>query len=347
MTESLKNKIFVISIMIFLGVCLLLYFARGIIAPFLISAFIAYLIYPLIIVIQSFGYRRWVGIMIVAFCLIVVLVCMLNFFIPLLINEFERFKMNILNYYDCFSNYIDIIRHKMEIGLPIIKRYDISDIIITKTREFLFSQVQQIPVYIISIFSIFSIIILIPMLVLFMLLSGNKNINTMIALFPSDYIETILSVVYEINAVLGRYIRGQFIEAFFVGVMSIIFLSAFKVNFALIISIISGVLNIIPFLGPFIGLILALVVGLIQFQTFTIIIKIIIAYTIIQFLDNNFVQPLVVGHNINLGPVMIAFAILAGWQIFGFLGVIFAIPTIAILKTVLVMLIQKYKRAVV
>jgi predicted PurR-regulated permease PerM len=143
---------------------------------------------------------------------------------------------------------------------------------------------------------------------------------------------------------LGRYIRGQLVEAFFVGVMSVIFLSAFKINFALIISIVSGISNIIPYLGPFVGLVLALVVGLIQFQTFTIAIKIIIAYAIVQFLDNNFVQPLVVGHNVNLGPVMIVFAILAGGQIFGFLGAIFAVPMIAILKTVLITLIQKYKR---
>jgi predicted PurR-regulated permease PerM len=195
-----------------------------------------------------------------------------------------------------------------------------------------------------SIFSISSIIILIPMLVIFMLLSGNKSINETINFFPSKYIETMLSVIYEIDSILGRFIRGQLIEAAFVGVMSIVCLHLLGINFSLTIGIITGFMNMIPCLGPFVGLFLALIVGVIQFQTAAIAVKIIILYAVIQFLDNSFVQPFVIGHSVNLGLVLILFIMLAGGQIFGFLGVVFAVPVTAILKTVFIMLINKYKR---
>jgi predicted PurR-regulated permease PerM len=346
MTEASKNKIFIITIMIFLVVCLFLYFSREVLAPFLIAAFITYLISPLVVAIQSYGYRRWVGVTIIAVILIALLAVILIIFIPLLTNELERFKISVSDYYEYFSNYLYIIKDRVETSVPVIKRYDISNIVITKIRDFALSKAHQIPGYLMGIFSVFSIIILIPMLVLSMLLGGNKSINTAVAFFPANYIETVLSIIYEMDAVLGRFIRGQLMEASFVGIMSIIFLSILGVNFALIIGLATGIANMIPYFGPFVGLILALVVGVIQFQTFSIVVKIVIVYAIIRFLDNNFVQPLVIGRNVNLGPIMMVFAMLAGGQIFGFLGVIFAIPVMAIIKTVFIMLIQKYKRAV-
>jgi predicted PurR-regulated permease PerM len=300
----------------------------------------------LVAAIQSYGYRRWVGVTIIFTIVVILLVVVLVIFVPILISELEKFKISGVDYYKYLSSYLDIVRNKVEMYLPFIKRYDISSIIITKIHEFAFLQARQIPVYLVSIFSVFSIIILIPMLVLSMLLGANKSINAAAAFFPASYIETVLSIIYEMDAVLGRFIRGWLTESLFVGIMSIIFLKILGVNFALIIGLVAGIANMIPYIGPFIGLVLALVVGVVQFQTFTIVVKIVIAYAIIQFLDNNFVQPLAIGRNVNLGPVTMVFAMLAGGQFFGFLGVIFAVPITAIIKTVFIMLVQKYKRAV-
>ena len=346
MTESSKNKIFAIAIMIFFAICLLLYFAREILTPFLIAAFITYLIYPLVIKIQSYGCRRWVGVTIIAIVLMACAVAVLIIFIPLLISEIEKFKIHYLDYYESFSNYANVVRNNIETAVPIVKRYDVSDIVIAKIRDFMLLGAQRIPSYLMNIFSIFSIIILIPMLVFSMLLGGNKGINAVVTFFPSRYIETILSIIYEMDSVLGRFIRGQLMEASFVGITSVIFLSIFGVNFALIIGIIAGIANMIPCFGSSVGLVIALIVGVVQFQTFAMAFKIVVAYAIIRFLDNNFVQPLIIGHNVNLGPVAMAFAMLAGAQIFGFLGVIFAVPVMAILKTIFIMFIKKYKKAV-
>jgi predicted PurR-regulated permease PerM len=127
--------------------------------------------------------------------------------------------------------------------------------------------------------------------------------------------------------------------------MSIIALSLWNINFALIIGVSAGLANLIPYVGPSIGLIFASIVALIQYQDITVLLKIVPSFLIIQFLDNNIVQPLVVGNNVNLSPVTMIFAMLAAAQVFGFLGIVLAVPVAAIIKTVFLILLKKYKEA--
>jgi predicted PurR-regulated permease PerM len=341
MMESTKNRVFIILVILFLGCCLFLYLARSVLVPFLIAAFITYLISPLVTKIQSFGYKRFVGVALVAVVLVSIFAGVLTILIPILINELENFQFNADKYYEYFLNYLDSISEKIELIFPVLKRYNVSNAVIFESKDFLLYMAQQIPNYLTSIFSIFSIIILIPMLVFFMLLSGNKCLKSLVALLPSNYVETILSILYQIDAISGRYIRGQIIEAFFVVSMSALALGLLGVNFALLIGIIAGIANLIPYLGPIVGLTLAVTVGAVQYQTFAIVIKIVIAYAIIKFLDDNFIQPLIVGHNVNLGPVSMVFAMLAGGHVFGFFGVVFAVPVAAIFKSVFVMLVKR------
>ena len=346
MTESSKNRIFVIGIMLFLALCLFLYFARKILAPFVVAAFLSYLLSPLVVKIQSYGYKRWVGVAIIAFVIVVVLAAVSVIFIPLIVEEINNLHVTIPTYYEYISNYAGIIKNRLYAAFPIIKDFRIADLAVEQIRNIAVYEAQRIPQYMMSFFSIFSVIILIPMILVFMLLGGNRAINTLVELVPSSSVETILSVIYEMDSVLGKFIRAQLIEASFVGVMSVIALSAFNVNFAILIGITAGVANLIPYAGPIMGVLLASTVALIQFQSITILFKIIPAFAVIKFLDDNVVQPFVVGHNVDLSPVTMMFVMPAGAQVFGFLGVVFAVPVTAIIKTIFFMLVKKYKNSI-
>jgi predicted PurR-regulated permease PerM len=108
------------------------YILRDILTPFLIAAFIAYLVFPLVLKIRSCDYRRWAGVAVstVILVLVVALVAFLIIFIPLLISEIEKFKISYSDYYKYFFNYLDILREKVEIAIPMSKSYNISGIII-------------------------------------------------------------------------------------------------------------------------------------------------------------------------------------------------------------------------
>jgi len=217
---------------------------------------------------------------------------------------------------------------------------------IQKANDFVLGGLQSFPVYVKNIFTVFSIIILIPMLVFFMLLGGSSWINLIVDIVPSDFVESILSIFYEIDSMLGKFIRGQLIEAGFIAVMVTIVMSFFNINFALLIGIGSGIANFIPYFGSITGTVLACLIGIFQYQDVFIILKIIPSFIIIQFIDNHAVQPFVLGHNVNLSPIMIIFVILAGSHVFGFIGLVFAVPAAAIIKSVFFLFLRKYKNSV-
>ncbi|MDR3113562.1 MAG: AI-2E family transporter [Endomicrobium sp.] len=344
--ETSNNRLFFIGVIAFFAICLFLYFARGILAPFLVAAFLTYLVSPLVVKIQALGFRRWVGVVVLAAIAAAVLTVILAGVIPWAIDEIDRFRVNIPSYQKHLSNYTDIVKDKLETALPVIKEYDALNILIEKVKTVAQDQAQKTPSYIFNVFSMVSVVILMPMLVFFMLLGGRKSINALVEAVPSSYIETVLTLIYEMDSVLGKFIRGQLIEAFFVGAAATASLAVLGLNYAFIIGITAGIANMIPYMGPFVGLSFAVIVGIVQFQSVVAVIKIAAVFAVIQFLDNNFIQPFVIGKNVNLGPVTMIFAMLAGAQVFGFLGVVFAVPVAAIVKTIFFMLLAKYKRAI-
>ncbi|MDR1696146.1 MAG: AI-2E family transporter [Endomicrobium sp.] len=345
MTESSRNKIFVIGIILFLAACLFLYFARGILSPFIIAAFIAYLLSPIVDKIRSYGYRRWVGVAVMAVVIAVVLAALLIVIIPVILAEVDNLRVNIPSYYEYISTHADVVKDKIEAAFPVMKEYKAADLVMEKVQSVIVYEAQKIPGYAMNVFSIFSFLVLIPVIVLFMLLGGNRSINTIVEIVPSAYVETVLSMIYEIDSVFGKFVRGQLIEAFFVGAMSAMAMGIFNVNYAFLIGITAGAANLVPYAGPVAGVLIASIVALVQYQSIAILFKVIPAFLIIQFLDNNFVQPFAVGTNVDLSPVTMMFVMLAGASVFGFLGIVFAVPVTAIIKAIFFMLVKKYKNA--
>jgi len=286
-----------------------------------------------------------VGVAVIAVIIMAVLAAILIIFIPLILEEIDKLQVNIPAYYTYLSNHIDTVKNKIEAAFPIIKEYGVLDLAIDKIKAIAASGAEKIPGYVVNIFSIFSFLVLIPVIVLFMLLGGNRSINMIVEIVPSAHVETVLSVIYEMDSILGKFIRSQLIEASFVGVMSVIALSALNINFAILIGIFAGLANLIPYAGPILGVLVASVVALVQYQSIAVLVKVLLAFGIIKFLDDNAVQPYVVGHNVDLSPVTMMFVLLAGAQVFGFLGVVFAVPVTAIIKTIFFMLVKKYKNA--
>ncbi|MDD2523425.1 MAG: AI-2E family transporter [Endomicrobiia bacterium] len=344
MKENLLTKGFVLSILIFFAVILFAYFSRGILAPFIISSFLAYLLSPLVTKIMLIGVKRWVAviILIIVFCIFVMFTII--FVIPIINNDIDIFVKKMPEYIAYIKNLLINIQSYFDRFVPFIKKYNIIDNITVKVTTFVTNEVTKIPKHLMSIVSVFSIIFLVPVITFFMLLGYNKTTKSIVNLVPAKYVEIVLSIFHEIDSVMGKYIRGQIIEIIFVGTFSIVGLSILGVNYAFLIGIVAGLCNLIPYLGPAVGLITAVIVVAVQFQSMLVVIKVICLFLIIQQIDNNVVQPIVVGQNVNLSPVVMMFALLAGAEIFGFLGILLAVPIMALLKNVFVMFIKRYKK---
>lgn len=141
----------------------------------------------------------------------------------------------------------------------------------------------------------------------------------------------IIYVFRVVHEVFAKYLRGQLLEAFFVGVLSAIALSIVGIDYAFVIGIIAGISNMIPYVGPIIGTILAAIMGLLSGTPIKILYSI-VAMLVVQQIDNNLLAPKIVGNSVGLHAVFTMMAILIGGNVGGLLGMLLAVPVAASCK---------------
>ena len=136
-----------------------------------------------------------------------------------------------------------------------------------------------------------------------------------------------------INDVFSKFIRGQLLEGFCVGALSAIALSIARIDYAVVIGIIAGICNMIPYVGPIVGTILAAVMGLLSGSPIKVLYAI-IAMLVVQQIDNNFLAPKIVGQSVGLHAVFTMMAILIGGNIGGLIGMLIAVPIAASIRVI-------------
>jgi putative permease len=183
-----------------------------------------------------------------------------------------------------------------------------------------------------NVFSIISGMVIIPFIVFFLLKDGRKMKKVFISYIPNRYFEMTLNVLHKIDLQLGGYLRGQFTEAFVVGVLSVFALWLLEVQYFILIGVFAGLANMVPYVGPVAGAIPAIIVTIANGGDLSRILYIISAFAIVQLIDNVLLQPLVLSKSVNLHPLIIVLAVLIGGHFFGLLGMLLAVPASGIIK---------------
>ena len=137
-----------------------------------------------------------------------------------------------------------------------------------------------------------------------------------------------------VHSTFSNYLRGQFLDATIVGVLSAIALSIVGVDYAIVIGLIAGICNMIPYIGPIIGTVLAVIMALLS-GDLKLVIWVIIAMVIVQQLDNNILAPKIVGDSVGLHPIFTMLAILIGGNLGGLIGMLLAVPLAASAKIII------------
>lgn len=199
-------------------------------------------------------------------------------------------------------------------------------------RKFTSGISGQIVAFIPNMVSIIMAIVIIPFVAFFLLKDGREMKKLFVSHVPNRYFEMTLNVLHKIDMQLGGYLRGQFIEAFVIASLSVIALAILQVKYFTIIGIVAGLANMVPYVGPVAGAVPAIIVTLANGDDFIKLLYIVIAFAIVQLIDNILVQPLVLSRSVNLHPLIIVFAVLIGGQFFGLLGMLLAVPSAGIIK---------------
>ena len=175
-------------------------------------------------------------------------------------------------------------------------------------------------------------LILIPVALFYLLLDWRKLMRILMNAVPRRWAKKTLSMATEVDQLLAQYLRGQFLVMLILAIYYSAGLAIAGFEVALPVGIITGLLVFIPYVGFGIGLILAIIAGLLQFPGFEGMVFVAIIYGGGQILEGFFLTPKLVGERIGLHPLMVIFALLAFGQLFGFVGVLLALPSSAILS---------------
>ena len=193
---------------------------------------------------------------------------------------------------------------------------------------------------------VLSTLVITPIVAIYMLYDWDRLVARVDALLPRDHAGTIRKLFRQINGVLAGFVRGQFVLGLILGTFYAVALTLVGLNFGLLIGLVAGLLSFIPYVGSFVGFVSSVGVALAQFWSEPLWIVVVAAIFLSgQFIEGNFLQPKIVGDAVNLHPVVLFFALLAFGSLFGFVGLLMAVPLAASMGVLTRFGIERYQES--
>jgi len=325
---------------------LLLRWLGPILMPFFAGAILAYICSPLVGWLSKKGVSRTTGAIAVMVLLLAVLFVLLFVLIPLIRSEALLIAKRVPELFDHFSA---TLLPKMESLLGISLSLDILRTMLAGNLD----GAQAISLHVLSgvksggqmLLVLVINIMLIPVVMFYILRDWNTLLGGIDDLVPRRWHGKTTEIAGQIDAVLAEFVYGQFLVMLALCVYYVVALLVVGLEFALPIGLLTGLLIFIPYVGYCIGLALAVITVLLQWTGWPLFISVLAVYGVGQLLESNVLTPRLVGNRIGLHPLVIAFALLAFGQLFGFVGVLLALPVSAVMLVALRHLRTAYKES--
>ncbi len=304
-----------------------------ILLPFILAVLLAYLINPLIEELMERGQPR-LGALIFVFG---VLIALLSFIFiklfPAIINELDVLAHRLPEYIGKIKRLIFEINQNYErIELPKTLT-TVLDKVIRRFEEITLEFIERTSRVILSILSRVLSLIMAPILSFYILKDLESIKCSLWELVPKKRRRSIKLLLGRINIALFGFFKGQLIISLAVGILSVIGLYFLKIKFYLLIGILVGIFNIIPYFGPLLGALPAMIMA--SFRSNKLVFLVVLLFFIIQQIEGNIIAPKIMGKEVGLHPIVIIFSLLAGGELLGIIGMLIAIPIAAIIKEIM------------
>jgi len=315
-------------------ILLFVYHVRDVFPPFIVGGIIAYLLYPLVNTVNKLNRFRALRWMNSKFAILFIYLSTASLLGWLIFRFGPVLGLEVHNLIDQRHVIVTNLVMQIATGFKV-------DLDVERTSETLLAAIESAvgkPEELMHIGGLLShglLSLLICVVSSIYLIVDSKRVGRFFLRFvPDSNRVTMINIVGQLNKMLSKYVVGQLILIIIMSVVAFIFLTIFKIKYALVIAILSGVLEIIPVLGPFLAIAIAVIVSVSQFGI-GIAPWIIGCYWIARQLEDYYVVPAVIGHAVELHPLGIIFAVIVGETMAGALGMLIAIPVAASIKVVI------------
>lgn len=345
MNGSNQIRFWLIGFVVF---CLLVWLLSGVLAPFVTGMIIAYLLDPACDRLQRLGMPRWLATTVLLLLFLIVAILAVLIVVPILITQVTGLVSAVPDYVTRatarLQPLIADLRHRVSAA-------NFSEIQ-KAVSQYAGNAVSWIGTVLgslwqggMALIDLLSLVFITPVVAFYMLRDWDHMIGVIDNNLPVAQRETIRGLGREVNRTLSRFIRGQLIVCLLLGVFYAIALTILGLNFGLLVGLMTGILSIIPYVGSLVGLVSSMGIAFVQYDDWTMWALVLGIFLLGQFLEGNFVTPKLVGESVGLHPVWVIFALLAAGSLFGFTGVMLAVPMAAVIGVLTRFALHRYRQS--
>jgi predicted PurR-regulated permease PerM len=330
----------------------LLYLLAPVITPFAISAALAYFGDPLVDRLEKASLWKWelgrtVAVSIVFILMLVLVTVVLLILAPLLVDQVRLLIHRLPEWIDWVSAIaIPWVAAKFGFDLANFDAAQFTQMFKDYWKEIstaAFKLIDFVSRGGMAAVAILTNLVLIPVVTFYLLRDWDLLVRGIHDFLPRNMEAEISRLAGEVDKVLGAFFRGQLMVMFALGVIYTIGMALVGIEFAVLIGMGAGLLSIVPYLGSIVGVVVASGAAIFQFQDAFHLIMVLLVFGVGQAAEGMYLTPKLVGDQIGLHPVTVIFAVLAGGQLFGFLGILLALPVAAALNVLVRHVNQKYR----
>lgn len=325
---------------------LFLWMFSDILLPFAAGMALAYFLDPVADRLERLGLSRLMATIVILVAFLIVVVLGLVILIPVLANQLADFIERLPQYLAQLQALItsfnpEWLRERFGID-PTNLREGLNSAL-SNAFGLLTTIFSSLWTSAASLFSVVGLFVVTPVVAFYMLLDWDRMIAIVDGWVPRDHVETVRQIATDINASTAGFVRGQGTVCLILGAMYAFGLSLVGLNFAILVGMIAGMISFIPYVGSLVGLILALGLAFVQFwPEWQWVVATAAVFFIGQFIEGNILQPRMVGKSVGLHPVWLMFALFAFGALFGFVGLLIAVPAAAAIAVLVRFAISRY-----
>ena len=343
--KTLRRQLFfwLVALLVF---GLFLFIFRSVLLPFVAGMALAYFLDPVADRLERMGLSRMAATSLILVLFVVVFALSLIIIVPLLVSQAIDFGSKMPGY---ISSLQDLVRSKSLIYVPDWLSGQLAGIkdsfagLLKEGAGLMGTIFQQIWNSGKALVDLAALFVVTPVVAFYLLLDWDNMIAKIDGWVPRDHVVTVRELSHRIDRTIAGFVRGQGTVCIVLGLFYGIALSVTGLNFGLLIGLFSGLISFIPYVGSTVGLVLAVGVALVQFWPDYLMIGVVAGVFFLgQFFEGNILQPRLVGSSVGLHPVWLMFALFAFGALFGFVGMLIAVPTAAVIGVLVRFGLERY-----
>lgn len=330
-------------------VAVLVYLLAPILSPFLAGALLAYASDPIADRLEAKGIGRTWSVIIVFVLITLVVMIALLLLLPQLAHQLQVLIERIPVVIQLLKEQVQPwVMDKFSVELPLPNKESLTGLLKEhwqQTGNIAANLVKGLGQSSMALVASLTNMVLTPVVMFYLLRDWDVIMGKLQGLLPRNLETPVISIVKEADGVLGAFVKGQLLVMLGLGIIYATGLWFVGLDLALLIGMLAGLASIVPYMGFIVGIISALIAAYVQFHDATVLIWVAVVFGVGQVMESMVLTPWLVGDRIGLHPVAVIFAVMAGGQLFGFVGVLLALPVAAVIMVLLRYLHGLYKRS--